>query len=122
MTPKTRHTQPVSQVKPKFRNCSTRNCAWPSGRLDRCLEEEVTAFIGAPPYARTPWRRDQRNGTYTRDLVTSVGKIEALPVPRTRRGFRTQVFERYQRRQADWIPRSPTCSSSAPAPPGWAKW
>jgi hypothetical protein len=26
--------------------------------------------------------------------------IEALPVPRTRKGFRTQVFERYQRRQA----------------------
>jgi transposase-like protein len=65
------------------------------------LEEEVTAFVGAPRYGRTPGRRDQRNGSYTRDLVTTAGLAEALPVPRTRGGFRTQVFERYQRRQAE---------------------
>jgi transposase-like protein len=33
--------------------------------------------------------------------VTTAGLVEALPVPRTRGGFRTQVFERYQRRQAE---------------------
>lgn len=65
------------------------------------LEEEVNAFIGAGRYERGGARRDQRNGTYTRNLGTSVGLIEDLPVPRTRKGFRTQVFERYRRRQAE---------------------
>lgn len=65
------------------------------------LEEEVTALIGAGRYERSPRRQDQRNGSYTRDLVTGLGTIEDLPVPRTRKGFRTQVFERYQRRQAE---------------------
>lgn len=62
------------------------------------LEEEVTAFVGAAPYQRTTQRRDSRNGSYDRDLGTSVGTIEDLPVPRTRKGFKTQLFERYQRR------------------------
>jgi transposase-like protein len=70
------------------------------------LEEEVTAFVGASEYQRTPGRRDQRNGTYTRALETTVGRLEALPVPRTRKGFKSQLFERYHRRQATldtWI-------------------
>lgn len=65
------------------------------------LDDEITAYIGAGRYERGGTRRDQRNGTYTRDLGTMVGVIEALPVPRTRQGFRTQVFEQYQRRQAE---------------------
>jgi putative transposase len=65
------------------------------------LEEEVEAFIGAGRYERTGERRDQRNGHYPRDLVTKVGQLEELPVPRTRKGFRTQVFDRYKRRQAE---------------------
>jgi putative transposase len=65
------------------------------------LEEEVTVLIGANPYERTASRRDHRNGYYTRDLETSVGHLENLPVPRTRRGHQTQVFERYQRRRAE---------------------
>ena len=65
------------------------------------LEEEVSAFIQAALYQRTPERKDQRNGHYVRDLITSVGEIEDLEVPRTRAGFRTQLFERYQRRQAE---------------------
>jgi putative transposase len=63
------------------------------------LEEEVTAFIGALPYERTEQRRDQRNGHYTRDLETSMGQIEELPVPRTRGGYHTQVFQSYHRRR-----------------------
>lgn len=63
------------------------------------LEEEVTAFIGAKPYERAVQRRDQRNGHYTRDLETTVGQIADLPVPRTRGGYQTQVFQRYHRRQ-----------------------
>lgn len=49
------------------------------------LEEEVEAFIGAGRYERSDQRRDQRNGTYPRSLGTSVGQIQDLPVPRTRR-------------------------------------
>ena len=63
------------------------------------LEEEVTAFIGALPYERNEQRRDQRNGHYTRDLETTMGLIPDLPVPRTRGGHQTQVFERYHRRR-----------------------
>jgi len=65
------------------------------------LEAEVEALIGAAPYQRTAQRRDQRNGHYTRNLGTGLGQIEGLPVPRTRKGFQTQVFERYKRRQAE---------------------
>jgi len=64
------------------------------------LEEEVEAVVKAAPYQRTVERRDYRNGYYTRTLGTSVGVIEDLPVPRTRKGFQTKVFEQYQRRQA----------------------
>ena len=67
--------------------------------LMNVLEEEVTAFIGAKPYERGAQRRDQRNGHYTRDLETTVGRIADLPVPRTRGGYQTQVFQRYHRRQ-----------------------
>jgi putative transposase len=63
------------------------------------LEEEVTAFIGAKPYERNEQRRDQRNGHYTRNLETTVGQIADLPVPRTREGYQTQLFERYHRRR-----------------------
>jgi len=63
------------------------------------LEEEVTAIIGARPYERCESRRDQRNGYYQRSLETTVGEITDLPVPRTRGGHQTQVFQRYHRRR-----------------------
>jgi len=69
--------------------------------LTAIMNEEVEAFVGAPYGEPCPTRRDYRNGYYQRDLVTTVGKIESLNVPRTRRGFRTQVFEQYQRRQRE---------------------
>jgi putative transposase len=65
------------------------------------LEDEVSTFIGAQRYERTDTRRDQRNGSYLRDLGTSAGPIRALAIPRTRKGFQTQLFERYHRRQAE---------------------
>ena len=65
------------------------------------LEEEVDTFIQAALYQRTPERKGYRNGYYERDLVTTVGEIEDISVPRIREGFRTQLFERYQRRQAE---------------------
>jgi putative transposase len=65
------------------------------------LEEEVDDFIQAALYQRTPNRKDYRNGHYERDLITTMGEIEDLPVPRTRSSFHTELFERYQRRQAE---------------------
>jgi putative transposase len=65
------------------------------------LEEEVTALIGASPYERTEQRRDQRNGHYSRKLETTMGLITDLPVPRTRGGYQTQLFERYHRRREE---------------------
>lgn len=65
------------------------------------LEEEVEAVVNAAPYQRTTQRRDHRNGRYRRSLGTSVGVITDLPVPRTRKGFQTHLFERYQRRQIE---------------------
>jgi transposase-like protein len=69
--------------------------------LIQVLEAEAEACIGAAAYERVPTRQDYRNGHYRRNLVTGVGEVEALPVPRTRNGFKTQVFEHYQRRQAE---------------------
>jgi transposase-like protein len=65
------------------------------------LEAEIEAFIGAAPYQRTAQRRAYRNGSYQRSLTTSIGQIDDLEVPRTRQGFQSQLFERYQRRQAE---------------------
>lgn len=61
------------------------------------LEEEVTTFIGAAASERNEQRRDQRNGHDTRDLETSVGRLTDFPIPRTRGGHQTQVFERSHR-------------------------
>jgi putative transposase len=61
----------------------------------------VERFVGAPYGQPSATRRDYRNGYYQRDLVTTVGKINELAVPRTRSGFRTHVFEQYQRRQGE---------------------
>ena len=69
--------------------------------LIQVLEAEVEAHVGAASYERTTKQRDYRNGNYERNLVTGVGQIKALPVPRIRNGFKTQVFEHYRRRQAD---------------------
>jgi putative transposase len=65
------------------------------------LEEEVSQFIGAGRYERAQGRRDHRAGHRTRTLGTTAGVIDDLPVPRTRGGFHTQLFERYQRRMAE---------------------
>jgi putative transposase len=65
------------------------------------LEAEVDAFIGAVRYERSEQRQDYRNGHYSRSLDTSMGHIDDLSVPRTRRGYQTQLFERSHRRRSD---------------------
>lgn len=66
--------------------------------LERVLEEEMTEHLAAGYRERTPSRRGERNGHYTRSLITPVGKIEQLKVPRDREStFLIEVFERYRR-------------------------
>jgi len=100
-TPTTQDTQPTAPSQAEFQTLlhEKMRLAIRLTLMD-LLEDEVSTFIGAAPYQRGASRRDQRNGTYTRDLGTTVGQLADLPVPRTRKGFRTQLFERYQRRQA----------------------
>jgi transposase-like protein len=66
--------------------------------LEEILQEEMTEHLNAGYHEFTPARTGERNGRYTRNLVTPVGKIERLEVPRDREGeFVTEVFERYKR-------------------------
>jgi len=102
MAPQAKDTRPVEFSQDDFQTFvreTMRNCVRVA--LQVILEEEVTALLGAAPYERNPGRRDRRNGSYTRNLDTSVGHIEQLEVPRTRHGHRTQVFDRYQRRRRE---------------------
>jgi putative transposase len=66
--------------------------------LEGVMREELDALIGAGWGESSPNRKGYRNGSYTRDLVTTSGRMEDLKVPRDREGqFHTQVFERYRR-------------------------
>ncbi len=69
--------------------------------LESALDQEVREMIGARRYERLGTRKDQRNGTYLRRLLTSMGLIE-LAVPRTRAsGSPIDVVGRYQRRTGE---------------------
>ena|SRR5438270_10367213 len=66
--------------------------------IETVMREELDQFIGAAWGECSPKRKGYRNGHYTRDLVTSTGRLEDINVPRDRAGqFHTQAFERYQR-------------------------
>ena len=66
--------------------------------IEAVMREELDAFIGAAWGECTPMRKGYRKGHYSRDLVTSKGRLEDIQVPRDREGqFHTQAFERYSR-------------------------
>ncbi len=66
--------------------------------IETVMREELDQFIGAAWGECSPKRKGDRNGHYTRDLVTSTGRLEEIKVPRDREGqFHTQSFERYRR-------------------------
>jgi len=66
--------------------------------IEQMFKEEMSEHLAAGYRERTPTRRGERNGHYTRNLITPVGKVEELRVPRDREGaFLTEVFERYKR-------------------------
>ncbi len=68
--------------------------------MELTLESEITQRLGASRYGRSSTRQDWRNGYRKRDLVTELGLLEGLRVPRSRQGsYQPEVFGRYQRRQ-----------------------
>ena len=66
--------------------------------LELLLDEEVKAMVGARRLERIGSRKDHRNGSYLRRLVTSMGLIN-VEMPRTRQGGSpVDVIGRYKRR------------------------
>ncbi len=69
--------------------------------LESAMEEELLECLRVGRYRRTELRRGYRNGYRQRDLLTELGLVEHLRVPRDREGsYRPGVVKRYQRRQA----------------------
>jgi len=102
MTPKVHHKQISAENQEMMRNLLREKLKLAiQYTMIAALDEEVEAYIQAARYERSEQRQDHRNGTYTRNLGTAMGELKDLPVPRTRKGFRTQLFERYKRRQAE---------------------
>jgi putative transposase len=71
--------------------------------VEVALEDERTDRLQAARHERTSNRRGHRNGTYTRDLQTTLGVIEDLEVPRVVMPDGTspgewQTIDRYERR------------------------
>jgi len=66
--------------------------------LEMVLEEELKAMVGARRFERIGSRKDHRNGTFLRRLLTSMGQIE-VAVPRSREhGSPADIMGRYRRR------------------------
>lgn len=67
--------------------------------LETTMEDELAAELLANRYERTPWRIDLRNGSYHRTLVTELGAITDLAVPRRRLvPYRPSFLDRAARR------------------------
>lgn len=68
--------------------------------LESAMEVEMVERLRAGRYRRTELRRGYRNGYRYRSLLTEMGLVEHLRVPRDREGeYQPTVLERYQRRQ-----------------------
>src|SRR5258708_851210 len=69
--------------------------------IEQALEAERDYYLQLNYYEHAPkCRLDYRNGYYFRDFLTQLGRLAGVRIPRTRKGFRSQVLPRYQRRQA----------------------
>jgi putative transposase len=70
--------------------------------LESFLEEQLVEMIGADRYQRVTHRRDSRNGSYLRRLLTSLGHID-VNVPRSRESGSpaAETLGRYRRRTED---------------------
>jgi transposase-like protein len=68
--------------------------------LEDAMEMELLEQLRAGKYRRTELRRGYRNGYRSRSLLTELGLVEHIRVPRDREGaYQTEVLPRYQRRQ-----------------------
>lgn len=68
--------------------------------IEKALEAERDRYLQFDFYEHAPqFRFDYRNGCYFRDFATRLGLLRRLRIPRTRKGFRSQLLPRYQRRQ-----------------------
>lgn len=67
--------------------------------MEGVMLAQMVGHVNALPYQRTKQRTGHRNGSYTRNLLTSFGLIRQLVVPRPRKGrLPTDVFACYKRR------------------------
>ena len=65
--------------------------------LESAMEEELLECLRVGRYRRTELRRGYRNGYRQRSLLTELGLVERLRVPRDREGsYQPTVVERYQ--------------------------
>ena len=68
--------------------------------IEQALEVERDYQMQLGYYEHAPeFRFDYRNGYYLRDFATKLGLLRRLRIPRTRRGYRSQLLPRYKRRQ-----------------------
>ena len=68
--------------------------------LNAMLEAEADRLCNAERYERTQARRDQRSGSYERQLQTKAGQV-TLKVAKLRvQTFETAIIERYRRRES----------------------
>ena len=74
------------------------------------IEAEFEDLVRCGRYERSEERKDYRNGYWTRGLLTTVGHITGLRIPRARNlEFRTSFFGWYQRRQKAFDRAVRTC-------------
>ena len=70
--------------------------------LEGAMEGELVEELRAGRYRRSRFRRGYRNGYRGRDLLTELGLVERLRVPRDREGrYKSKVIPRYQRRREE---------------------
>ncbi len=71
--------------------------------VQEMLEVELSEYLGAERYERVDGRRGYRSGHRPRRLQTRLGELElAVPTERTG-GYRTGLFERYQRSEQAFL-------------------
>jgi len=69
--------------------------------MELSMLDEIKQCLGTQKHQRAKNPIDWRNGYYYRSLDTELGPLTNIKVPRSRTGlFKTNTFQRYQRRQA----------------------
>lgn len=68
--------------------------------LESTMDEEIIAQLQVARYQRSGLRRGYRNGHRYRSLLTELGLLDSIKVPRDREGiYQPRLLKRYQRRQ-----------------------